>query len=110
MLILTRRMGEKLIIGDDIMVSVLGKKGGQIRVGIEAPREVAVHREEIYRRIKKDKTDRENLEAIDTDTDTDTDTDADTDSGIDSYTQTDKANSTVDKAAGGSDIRKCSAW
>ena len=42
MLILTRRMGEKLIIGDDIMVSVLGRKGGQIRVGIEAPREVAV--------------------------------------------------------------------
>jgi len=53
MLILTRRMGEKLFIGDEITVSVLGKKGSQVRVGIEAPREVAVHREEIYERIKK---------------------------------------------------------
>ena len=53
MLILTRRMGEKLFIGDDITVSVLGKKGSQVRVGIEAPRDVAVHREEIYERIRK---------------------------------------------------------
>ncbi len=52
MLILTRRIGERLLIGDEITISVLGKKGSQIRVGIEAPREVAVHREEIYERIK----------------------------------------------------------
>ena len=104
MLILTRRMGEKLLIGDDIMVSVLGRKGGQIRVGIEAPKEVAVHREEIYRRIKKDEMDRENLEASDTDTDTDTDSD------MDPYTQTDKASNALDEAAGGGDVRKCAAW
>ena len=73
MLILTRRMGEKLIIGDDIMVSILGRKGGQIRVGIEAPREVAVHREEIFRRIKKNEADRKKLEATDTDKGTRTD-------------------------------------
>jgi carbon storage regulator len=52
MLILTRRVGETLMIGDEITVSVLSLKGGQVRVGINAPRNIAVHREEIYRRIQ----------------------------------------------------------
>lgn len=55
MLVLTRRVGEKLVIGDDVTVSVLGVKGNQIRVGIEAPLEVQVHREEIYQRILKER-------------------------------------------------------
>lgn len=52
MLILTRRIGETLCIGDDIEVTVLDVKGGQVRLGIHAPKDVAVHREEIYRRIQ----------------------------------------------------------
>lgn len=55
MLILTRRVGETLMIGDDITVTVLGVKGNQVRVGINAHRDVAVHREEIYERIKREK-------------------------------------------------------
>jgi carbon storage regulator len=51
MLILTRRVGERLMIGDDIAVTVLGVKGNQVRVGVHAPADVAVHREEIYQRI-----------------------------------------------------------
>ncbi len=51
MLILTRRVGETLKIGDDVNVTVLGVKGNQVRIGVDAPKHVAVHREEIYDRI-----------------------------------------------------------
>jgi carbon storage regulator len=54
MLILTRRVGESLMIGDNITVSVLGVKGNQVRLGIDAPRDVAVHREEIFQRIQRE--------------------------------------------------------
>lgn len=54
MLILTRRVGETLMIGDDVTVTVLGVKGNQVRVGVDAPKDVAVHREEIYERIQKE--------------------------------------------------------
>ena len=55
MLILTRRVGEKLVIGDNVTVTVLGVKGHQVRIGIDAPRDVSVNREEIYQRILKEK-------------------------------------------------------
>ncbi|HYL02729.1 MAG TPA: carbon storage regulator CsrA [Steroidobacteraceae bacterium] len=55
MLILTRRVGETVMIGDDVTITVLGVKGNQVRVGINAPKHVAVHREEIYERIKRER-------------------------------------------------------
>lgn len=57
MLILTRRVGETLMIGDSVTVTVLGVKGNQVRLGITAPRDVSVHREEIFQRIKPDGAD-----------------------------------------------------
>lgn len=55
MLILTRRVGETVMIGDDVTVTVLGVKGSQVRVGINAPKSIAVHREEIFERIKRER-------------------------------------------------------
>lgn len=55
MLILTRRKGESILIGDDVTLTVLNVKGNQVRIGVEAPKEITVHREEIYERIKKEK-------------------------------------------------------
>ena len=55
MLILTRRVGETLMVGDEVTVTVLGVKGNQVRIGVNAPKEVAVHWEEIYQRIQKER-------------------------------------------------------
>lgn len=65
MLILTRKIGESIIIGDNIAVTILGVKGGQIKVGVNAPREVSVHREEIYEKIKEES----NSDGAETDSD-----------------------------------------
>ncbi len=58
MLILTRRVGESLMIGDEVNVTVLGIRGNQVRIGVNAPKDVAVHREEIYDRIQAEKEDK----------------------------------------------------
>ncbi len=60
MLILTRRVGETLVIGDNVTVTVLGVKGNQVRIGVNAPKDVAVHREEIYERIKREREEAQN--------------------------------------------------
>ena len=56
MLILTRQIGESIMIGDDVIITVLGIRGGQVRIGIDAPGDVPVHREEIYDRIQKEES------------------------------------------------------
>jgi len=61
MLILTRRVGETLIIGEDVAVTVLGIKGNQVRIGVKAPKDVSVHREEIYERIRVERGDEPDL-------------------------------------------------
>ena len=63
MLILTRRVGEILMIGDEVTVTVLGVKGNQVRIGVDAPKHVAVHREEIYQRIQAEGEDFDGTEA-----------------------------------------------
>ena len=60
MLILTRKVGETIMIGDDIVVKVLGVRSGQVKIGIEAPRELPVHRQEIFERIKSEQSDHNN--------------------------------------------------
>jgi carbon storage regulator len=64
MLILTRRIGETIIIGDDIEVSVLGIKGNQVRVGVNAPKDVSVHREEIYQKIQNENRQADGIDGI----------------------------------------------
>jgi carbon storage regulator len=64
MLILTRRVGEMVMIGDEVTVTVLGVKGNQVRIGVNAPKDVAVHREEIYERIKREEQQAADLKVV----------------------------------------------
>ncbi len=73
MLILTRRVGEALMIGDDAKIFILGVKGSQIRLGIDAPKNVIVHREEIYSKIKDDKDNKKDKLSSNSDDETSTD-------------------------------------
>ncbi|PHS70190.1 MAG: carbon storage regulator [Cycloclasticus sp.] len=61
MLILTRKVGESLIIGDDVSIIVLGVKGNQVRIGVDAPKSISVHREEIYNKIQAEKNSEGNI-------------------------------------------------
>jgi carbon storage regulator len=63
MLILTRRVGEAVVIGDEVTVTVLGVKGNQVRIGVNAPKSVSVHRDEIFERIKSEREDSNQLAA-----------------------------------------------
>lgn len=65
MLILTRRTGERLMIGDDVIITVLGIKGNQVRIGVDAPPKIAVHREEVYHRIQEEKNIKKSIESTD---------------------------------------------
>jgi carbon storage regulator len=65
MLILTRRAGETVMIGSDVTITVLGVKGNQVRIGINAPKDVSVHREEIYERIQSEKSGESAVPAVD---------------------------------------------
>jgi carbon storage regulator CsrA len=64
MLILTRRVGEAVVIGEEVTVTVLGVKGNQVRIGVNAPKSVSVHRDEIFERIKTEREDSPQLEAV----------------------------------------------
>lgn len=67
MLILTRRVGESLMVGDDVTVMILGMRGNQVRIGVDAPKDIPVHREEIYRRIREGDSNSANRATTETD-------------------------------------------